>query len=158
MCDDLAMSDVKTLASQLLVPAVRPQLSADCGRLLDSEVSNKRGLSGMAIKGAYKAVKAIKPGFIPGVIDLLVGEWAVELQGDYEAWVSGGAKGSFGDALLSQRREVANRMLSVTDRRAAGTRHKTAKKFYDKLRPNAVSQVVEAMPGVARTLDRYVTA
>lgn len=152
------MSDVKTLASQLLDPAVRPRLADDCVRLLDAEVAGKRGISGLAIKGAYKTVKAIKPGFIPGVVDLLLGEWAVELQSDYATWIDGGARGGFGDALLARRRDVADRMLAVTDRRAAGTKHRTAKKLYDKLRPNALGQVVEAMPGIARTLDRYVSA
>jgi hypothetical protein len=150
------MSDPKTLADRLLDPAVHPRLMSDCARLLDAEVARKRGLSGMAIKGAYKTVQAIKPGFIRGVTELLVGEWIVELEPDYRGWRDGGGEGSFGQALLRQRDAVAERMLRVTDRRAEGTPHKTAKKLYFKLRPGAKVQVVEALPGVGRVLDSHL--
>lgn len=150
------MSDAQTLADQLLDPAVHPRLLNDCARLLDAEVARKRGFSGMAIKGAYKTVQAIKPGFIRGVTELLVGEWIVELEPDYRAWRDASGDASFGEALLRQRDSVAERMLGVTDRRAQRTPHKTAKKLYFKLRPGAKAQVVEALPGVARVLDSHL--
>ena len=36
----------------------------DCCELIDAEVKDKGGLSGLAIKAGYGAVKGIKPGFI----------------------------------------------------------------------------------------------
>jgi hypothetical protein len=145
-----------TLHSHLLVPETRPRFLADCQRLLDDEVGSKKGFSGIAVKGAYSAVKAIKPGFVEGVLDVLLDEWVAELEPDYAAWRSGGASGKLSAHMLARRDAVAERLLHVTDRRAASTRHTTAKKLYDKLRTGAKAQVVEALPKVAALVDRYL--
>ena len=55
---------MSTLAEVLLVPGKRPKVVDDCVRIVDEEVDSKGGLSGLAIKGAYALVKAVKPGFI----------------------------------------------------------------------------------------------
>jgi hypothetical protein len=145
-----------TLHSHLLVPEIRPRFVRDCQRLLDDEVGAKKGLSGIAVKGAYSAVKAIKPGFVEGVLDVLLDEWVAELEPEYTAWRESAPAGKLSAHLLGRRDAVAERLLQVTDRRAAGTRHTTAKKFYDKLRGSAKAQVVEALPKVADLVDRYV--
>lgn len=145
-----------TLRSRLLAPETRPGFLADCQRLVDAEVSAKKGLSGIAVKGAYSAVKAIKPGFVEGVLDVLLDEWVAELEPEYTAWRSGGESGTFSTQILAHRDAVAERLLHVTDRRAAGTRHTTAKKLYDKLRGSAKGQVAEALPKVGALVDRYI--
>ncbi|MEZ4266027.1 MAG: hypothetical protein R3F39_06590 [Myxococcota bacterium] len=146
-----------TLHSHLLVPETRPRFLADAQRLLDDEVSSKKGLSGIAVKGAYSAVKAIKPGFVEGVLDVLLDEWVAELEPEYTAWRAGGAAKPLSTHLLARRDAVAERLLQVTDRRAASTRHSTAKKLYDKLRGSAKAQVVDALPKVAALVDRYIS-
>ncbi len=145
-----------TLHSRLLAPETRPRFLADCQRLLDEEVSAKKGFGGIAVKGAYSAVKAIKPGFVEGVLDVLLDEWVAELEPEYTAWRSGGASGQLSTHMLARRDAVAERLLQVTDRRAAATRHTTAKKLYDKLRGGAKAQVVEALPKIAALVDRYI--
>jgi hypothetical protein len=153
--DEERMAEL-TLKEILYSPETRPALVADCQRLLDSEVSKKRGISGSVIKGAYKTVTKLKPGLIRGVMDLLLGEWMDELEPEYQAYLASGQTGSFGDHLLGRKQEVAERMLAVTDRRAATTSHKTAGKFYKRLRGGAKAQVVESLPAAAVVLDRHL--
>src|SRR5207249_1186620 len=62
-----------TLTTRLLSDkSKRPRLLSDCERLIDDEVKSKGGLSGLAIKGAYKIVCAIKPGLIREAMDGLL--------------------------------------------------------------------------------------
>ena len=51
-----------TLTDMLLVPGNRPKVIADCVQLINEEVDSKGGLTGLAVKGAYALVKAVKPG------------------------------------------------------------------------------------------------
>ena len=145
-----------TLRETIYSPEKRPALVADCQRLLDSEVARKRGITGSVIKGAYKTVSKVKPGLIRGVLELLLGEWMDELEADYQAFLASDAHDTFGAYLLERKAEVAEVMLAVTDRRAARTSHKTAGKFYNRLRGGAKEQVIESLPAAAVVLDRHL--
>jgi len=51
----------------------------DCLALIDAEVQDKGGLSGLAIKAGYKAVQGVKPGFVRQVVIDLLPEFALAL-------------------------------------------------------------------------------
>src|SRR5262252_10343413 len=51
-----------TLYEMLLAPDVKPQVVADCQALVERELDSKSGISGTAIKIAYKAITAFKHG------------------------------------------------------------------------------------------------
>ena len=53
-------------------PAKRRAVVDDCTALIDAEVGDKRGLTGVAIKAAYMTVKNIKPGFIASAMNDLL--------------------------------------------------------------------------------------
>ena len=53
-----------TLEEILLAPDTRPQVTADCYALIEQEISEKSGVSGTAVKLAYKTVNTFKPGHI----------------------------------------------------------------------------------------------
>ena len=152
------MSQNQTLSERLLKPDTRPNLVRDCVTELEEEVASQRGLKGLAVKGGYKTVKAIKPDFIPSVLNVLLDEWTVALEDKYQTWNGEADNGSFGAYLLGQKDLVAERMLGVTDQRAERSSHLTARKIYFKLRPSAKNQVVNALPRVTRVLDRYLDA
>ncbi len=145
-----------TLKDTLCTPALRPRLVQACVQLVDDEVASKGGLSGIAVKGAFKVVKAIKPGFIPEIIDGLFDEFVGSLEPQYRAWSESGKTGGFGAALQTHRRATADALLSVTDNRARRTRLTQIKSLYDKLRPSAEDHVSAAVPGMARILDPHV--
>ena len=145
------------LREQLLTDTVRPVLVRQCTELVDQEVASKRGLSGMAIKGAYKTVKAIKRGFVPGVVDFLLDEWVEKLESYYRDFLDQDTD-AFADYIAKRRSEVAESLLEVTDNRATTTAHKTAGKVYKKLRPTAKQNVSEAVPKLAKIVQGHLSA
>ena len=50
----------------------RAAVIADCEQLLEAEVADKKGLSGMGVKGAFKVVKKFKPGMIRLTLDDMI--------------------------------------------------------------------------------------
>ena len=55
----------------------------DCCELIDSEVKDKGGISGLAIKAGYGAVKGIKPGFVEKAVEDLLPDFAKALDPIY---------------------------------------------------------------------------
>lgn len=144
-----------TLQEILLAPDIRPQVIADCQTLIDEEVSEKSGVSGAAVKIAYKTVKAVAPGHIqhmvksllPDLVDKLEPYWA-----DFTA--SGGSE--FGDYLAKRGGEVSESLLSVTDARAANSQRAPIKKAYNTVRPSGVKNVEAALPRLGALIQKYM--
>jgi hypothetical protein len=141
-----------TLNDILGAPGVRTQVVADCERLVEEEVSSK-GLLGMPIKAAYAIVKAIKPGFVPEVIDHLLDDFARRLDPLYQQAKS---KNEPVTAHFNARPgEVAEALLAITDERARRTTNNVLKSAYDKLRPAGKKHVEAAVPRISRLVDKY---
>jgi len=134
---------------------VRERVVADCVALIDEEVKSKGGLSGVAVKGAYGTVKTIKPRFVPEVVDALLDDWVGKLEPYYGKWRGGGA-GSLAEFLTSRSDDVAEDLLAVTDERAARTKHKTASKLYNKMRPSAKRNVSGAVPKLGALMEKHI--
>jgi len=145
-----------TLQEILLAPDTQPQVIADCRKLIDEEVSEKSGISGAAVKLAYKTVKAFAPGHVqhmvksllPDLVDKLEPYWA-----DFKT--SGGSE--FGDYLAKRGKEVAEALLSVTDARAARSSRRKIIKAYKTVRGGAVKNVEAALPRVGDLVVKYAT-
>ena len=145
------------LKAHLGTEPVRPRVVADCTELIDAQVRAKRGVSGLAIKGAYGTIKRIKKGMVPEVVEALLDDWMDRLQPYYDSWAQT-RDGSFVDHLVTRSEQVAEDLLTVTDERAEKTSHKTAAKAYRKMRPTAKNNVIAAVPGLARLLEKHLPA
>jgi hypothetical protein len=121
--------------------------------VLDEEVSDKGGISGLAIKGAYAVIKGIKPGFVREVVDALLEDFLKCLEPLYQEAVTKGTKPSA--HLRANASRVADALLAVTDGRAARAQRAVVKSTYDKLRPTAKKQVEAAVPRLGALLDRH---
>jgi hypothetical protein len=149
------MSD-RTLKEQITAEPTRSRVVAECVTLIDQQVKSKTGLKAMALKGAYGAIKTIKRGFVKSVVEALLDEWVDKLEPYYGKWDAAGT-GSFADYLTSRSDDVAEELLQVTDARAETTKHKTAKKYYFKMRDKAAKEnVVEAIPELSKLLERHL--
>ena len=144
-----------TLAEYVAKPPVRERVVAECVALIDEEVKSKGGLSGVAVKGAYGTVKTIKPKFVPEVVDALLDDWVGKLEPYYTKWRSGGT-GSLAEFLTARSDDVAEDLLAVTDQRAGNTKHKTASKLYNKMRPSAKRNVSGAVPKLGALMERHI--
>lgn len=147
----------QSLVERIGVEPVRAKVIEDCVDLIDAQVKAKGGLSGMAIKGAYATIKTIKRGFVPSVVDALLDDWLGKLQPHHDKWAAGGS-GTFAEFVIARSDDVAEDLLQVTDERAARTSHTTAKKAYEKMRGGAKKNVIEAIPDLARLIEKHMSA
>ena len=144
---------MSTLTEILLVPGTRPKVIADCVRLIEEEVDSKGGLSGIAIKGAFMVVKAVKPGFINEAVDHMLDDFVRRLEPFHtEAQQKNEPIGPF---LNARAGTVADALLAISDERAARAKNQGVKKAYDKLRPSAKKNVEAAIPRLGRLIAKY---
>jgi hypothetical protein len=140
---------------EALTGADRGSVLRDVVALIDSEVSKKSGLSGMALKGGYKVVKKLKGGrMVHAATDHMLNDFTEAIAPLHEEFVSAG-QGSFDDFLRVNNGRAAEALLGITDVRAAKAQHKVLKKTYSKLRPQAVGHVKEALPALGRLVEKY---
>lgn len=149
------MADLKSVLTD---PSRRQQVVRDAEALLDAEVDAKSGLSGLAIKGAFKIVKSFRPGIIPDTVDGLLDDFATRLDPFYQAHATQGGGRSIADYFTSRKSEIADALLAITDGRARVTRHTTLKSAYEKLRPEGKKHVEAAIPGVGRLVEKHARA
>lgn len=144
------MADLKSILTEA---SRRQTVIRDAEQLLDREVDSKSGLSGLAIKGAFKLVKGIRPGLIPDVIDGLLDDFATRLDPFYQAHLAKG--GDIATNFSARRGEIADALLGITDDRAKTTRHQNLRKAYESLRPKGKENVEAAVPGIARLVEKH---
>jgi hypothetical protein len=143
-----------TLQEMLLPPDVAPQVVVDCQALVASELAGKGGLSGTAVKAAYKVVTAFAPGYytetlasmLPDMADALEPFWA-----DFLA--SGGA--DFGDYLAKHGGEASEAMLSVTDNMAQVSGRAAIVKAYQMVRGGASRNIEASLPALGAMVQKY---
>lgn len=125
----------------------------DCCDLIDAEVKDKGGISGLAIKAGYSTVKGIKPGFVEKAVEDLLPEFARVLDPIYADAVTKNTKVS--EFFSANGERVADALLSITDAKAAGAKSGVAKSAYDKLRGSAKKNVEQAVPRLGRLIEKY---
>jgi hypothetical protein len=148
---------VETLKQILLDPSRRPQVVTDLTTLVDAEVSEKSGVSGLAVKGGYAVLKKMNSAFIPDAIDGMLDAFVDRAEPFYSDFCTN-ETGSLADYFAGRREEVADALLGVTDDRAAASQRESVKKVYRKLRPSAQKHVEEALPRLADVIERYAPA
>jgi hypothetical protein len=143
-----------TLQEILLAPDTQPKVVADCYDLIEQEVSDKSGITGTAVKLAYKTVNAFAPGHIRYMVESLLPALAEQLD---PYWADFRASGSseFGDYLVKRADEVSEALLSVTDARAEASDRPTIIKAYRTVRGGAAKQIEAALPRLGDLVLKY---
>ena len=143
----------QSLVERLGKEPIRTKVVDECVDLVEAQVKTK----GFMLKSAYATIKAVKKRFVPEVIDALLDEWLAKMQPHYDKWEAT-KPGTFSDYVITRSDDVAEDLLSVTDERAARTSHGTAKKMYSRMRDSAKKNVIEAIPDLARLIERRLAA
>lgn len=133
----------------------KPEILKACCALIDEEVKDKGGISGLAIKAGYGAVKGIKPGFVEHAVEDLLPEFARVLDPIYADAKS--QNKPVGDFFASNAGRVADALLSITDAKASRAKSGVAKGAYDKLRGSAKKNVEQAVPRLGKLIEKYGT-
>jgi hypothetical protein len=143
-----------TLPEILLAPDTQPRVVADCLELIEQEVSDKSGITGTAVKLAYKTVTAFAPSYLRDTVESLLPELADNLQ---QFWADFCASGSseFGDYLVKRSDEVSEALLSMTDARAEASDRPTIVRAYRTVRGGAARQIEAALPRVGNLVLKY---
>jgi hypothetical protein len=143
-----------TLQDILLTPENKPHVMDDCMTLIDQEVKSKSGISGTAVKLAYKTANAFASGYLHSMVELLAPDMIIKLE-PYWADFSVSGAGDFGDYLVKHGEEVSEALLSVTDARAETSTRPTILKAYKTVRGGASKHVTAALPALGTLVQKY---
>jgi hypothetical protein len=143
-----------TLQEILLAPDTQPKVIDDCCKLIEQEVKTLSGISGTAIKLAYKTVITFASGHVRYMVETLLPNLVDKLQPYWADFnTSGGAV--FGDYLAKQGEQVAEDLLTVTDARAEGSDRPTIIRAYRSVRTSAGKHIQAAIPHVGELVTKY---
>jgi len=145
---------MSTLRELLGGAAKRGAVIDDALRVLDAEVDDKSGFSGIAVKTAYKVVKGISPDFLRRAVDHLLDDFLNALDPVYQEALQRGVDAR--QHLVSNPSRVADLLLGITDARAARSDNQMIKKTYEKLRDGAKKHVEAAVPRLGDLFARHV--
>ncbi|ORI23970.1 hypothetical protein [Rhodococcus sp. 1168] len=145
---------VAALKESLLDESKRDVLLHDVLALIDAEVSDKKGASGLAVKGGYGAVKKVGPSYIERAVEQLWPEFVDKLEPLWQSY-NAAPVGSFSDYLVANSDQASDALLAVTDERIDETDKSVVKKFYGSLRGSAKKNVAEALPRVGDLVTKY---
>lgn len=143
-----------SLSETLLAADRRPQVVADLVAVIDAEVKDKKGLTGVAIKGGYAAVRKVSPTIAADATDRMLPEVASALQ---PFWDDFAGAGDFGQYLAGRGDEAADALLAVTDARAKATEREPLKRAYKGLRGKAKDNVEQALPRLGRVVQQHAS-
>lgn len=143
-----------SLGEVLADPAKRKKVVDDGVVMIESEVADKSGFSGMAIKTAFAMVQKVKPGFVGGTLNHLLDDFAKKVD---PFWLDCQTQKADPRAFFTKNgTAIADALLSITDGRARNASG-PIRNTYDKLRPEAQKHVVSAMPRLADLLRKHAS-
>lgn len=141
------------LSEHLTAPQQRPLVVADACALIDRQVAGLSGVSGLAIRSAYRVVSGVRPGMVATAVDGLLAPFADQLDPYYQEHVSTGIP--LADILVDRRTSMADALLSITDDRARRTSNRTVQRAYKGVRGTARQHVEAAAPGIADLITAH---
>jgi hypothetical protein len=143
-----------TLQEILLTPDTKPKVIADCHALIGQEIADKSGVSGTAVKLAYKTVSTFAAGYLDQMVEALLPHLVEQLE-PYWADFNAAGGSDFGDYLAKRGDEVSESLLSVTDAQAAASKRPTVVRAYKSVRGGASKHITAALPQVGAMVVKY---
>ncbi|QLE42654.1 hypothetical protein FD723_20935 [Nostoc sp. C052] len=140
------------LSDGLLNPTKKAMVIEDCCNMIEGQLASKSGMSGIALKTAFAALKGIKPGYIPYVVEQILPQCFTALD---PIWSKGIEKGDPIEYLSVNRSDTADALLGVTDARVKSAKRPIVRGTYEKLRGSAKKHVEEAVPDLAKLISNY---
>jgi hypothetical protein len=143
------------LSDGLLDANKKAMVVDECCKMIDSQLAAKSGISGIALKTAFAALKGIKPGYIPYVVEQLLPSCLSAID---PIWSEGMQNGDPVAHLVASRSRTADALLSITDTRVKSSTRPIVRGTYEKLRGSAKQHVEEAVPDLAKVIQNYTKA
>jgi hypothetical protein len=143
-----------TLEEILLRPEVEPRVVPDVLALVDNELASKSGISGTAVKVAFKAVTTFAPGYYQETVAGMIPNMVHQLAPFWDDFRASGS-GDFGDYLVKRGDEVSTALLAVTDEMARESGRATVVKAYGAVRKGAGKHIEAALPNLGAMVQKY---
>jgi hypothetical protein len=140
------------LSDDLLNPSKKSMVVADCTKLMDEQVASMQGVSGLAFKAGYTAVKGFAPSYCADAIAALLPQSLTAID---PIWSEGIQAGNPVEHLTQNSSRTADAILSITDAKIEKSNNKALRGVYDKLRSSAKKHVEEAVPGLAKIIGNH---
>jgi hypothetical protein len=133
----------------------RPLIIADCTKMIDQEVKDKSGFTGIAVKGGFKAIRGFSPDIVPKALEDLIDEFAVQIEPFWQDCQNNGEDAQ--RYFVRRKVDIANALLSITDGKANKSKHKILVKAYKALRGKAIDHIGASMPRFAEIVKRHAS-
>jgi hypothetical protein len=143
-----------TLQEILLAPDTQPLVVDDSQKLIEQELATKSGVSGTAVKVAYKTANSFASGYLRSKVEQMVPEMVIQLEPFWADFTASGSSG-FGDYLVKRGDEVSQALLSVADAHGAQSNRPTIVKAYKAVRPSAAKHITAALPNLGAMVQKY---
>ncbi|HIK08164.1 MAG TPA: hypothetical protein IGS40_26350 [Trichormus sp. M33_DOE_039] len=140
------------LSDGLLDPKKKAMVVDDCCNMIETQLAAKSGISGIALRTAFAALKGVKPGYIPYIVEQLLPPCFSAID---PIWSEGIQKGDPVAHLVASRSHTADALLSVTDTRVKSSTRSIVRGTYEKLRGSAKQHIEEAVPDFAQVIENY---
>jgi hypothetical protein len=140
------------LSEGLSNPTKKAMVIDECCNMIEVQLASKSGMSGIALKTAFAALKGVKPGYIPYVVEQILPQCLTALD---PIWSEGVEKGDPIAHLNANRSHTADALLGVTDARVKNAKRQIVRGTYEKLRGSAKKHVEEAVPDLAKVIHNY---
>jgi hypothetical protein len=128
------------------------KIAEECAQLMDEQVATKKGISGLAIKTAYRALKGLGPGYISRALQGLLPQ---ALRAVEPMWEEGAQAGDPVTHLSQNREQTAEILLGVTDTKISNAQNKIVIAAYKQVRKFVKGDIEEAVPGLAKIIGNY---
>jgi hypothetical protein len=143
-----------TLQEILLTPETQPKVIEDCFTLIEQELSDKSGVSGAALKLAYKTVNSFAQGYLRKTVQDMLPHMVGQLEPFWADFSTAGGA-DFGDYLSKRGEEVSEALLYITDAMASDSERPTIVKAYNTVRGSARKHVEAALPRLGGMVMTY---
>ena len=140
------------LSDGLLDPNKKKMVVAECTNLLAVQVAKMQGISGMALKAGYTAVRGLAPNYCAEAIERLLPESFTAID---PIWSEGVQTGDPVKHLSQNSDLTADALLGITDAKIEKSKNTTVRGVYSKVRKSAKKHVEEAVPNLAKIIDNY---
>lgn len=140
------------LSNRLLDPTKKEMVVNDCCNMIEEQLASKSGISGMALKAAFAALKGIKPGYVNGAVEQLLPSCLTAID---PIWNEGVLQGDPVGHMVASSSHAADALLSVTDEKVKNSSRQIVKGTYEKLRGSAKKHVEEAVPDFAKVIEKH---
>ncbi len=147
---------MKTLADILGAPQHRDAVIADVVKLVEAQVANRRGLSGLSLRTALGVVRAARPDPLQRAVARLLPQFAAALEPLYQRFRSGREDRDFSVFLQKNADAATAALLATADARVEGLANASLKSVYARFRGLGETEVRASVAPLSKLIRGYL--